>query len=75
MERGSAVQQTPWGIARKVSWEQARQEQRDEARRMSIAERLALMTELNRQAFVIAPEPARDPAAAYFVRRPELRKR
>ncbi len=59
-----------WGPVRKLSFEQARQEQRDEAASMSMQQRLQAMTELNRRAFVIAPEPARDPAAAFFVRRP-----
>jgi DNA-binding transcriptional regulator/RsmH inhibitor MraZ len=75
MDERPAMPQMPWGTARKLSFAEARQEQRDEAARMSIPERLALMTELNRRAFVIAREEVRDPNAAYFVRRPQLRQR
>ena len=59
-----------WGTVRKLTFEQARQEQRDEAAHMTMPQRLAAMTELNRRVFVIAPEPANDPATAFFVRRP-----
>jgi hypothetical protein len=44
---------TPWAAPRKLTHEQARQEQRIASSRMSVAERLAAMTELTRRMYAM----------------------